>query len=413
LDQTSGVPRTGPALIKYPVQQPEPGAATIDPDTLLAAAYAAERSVAVGQVIDGIGLSVFSPGWLFLDQDFQPLTPIITHLDRRARLTARQLRASHGQFFLEETGNPILPGGISGVVGKHLLESTPHLRSRTRHFWHLNSWLCWQLTEQTAMDPGNAAFTGLCPAMKQWTWSPRLAEILALPLDWVPPIRDGRATIGQLSEKACTLLGVRPAIPVKLGVADTSSAVLAARLLPGELLHVVGTTQVLTLLTREPLPFEKRLTRPLGVDSMWMQVTHNPVGGVALEWFHELCFRDQSVGEFFGSTLATAKNRPPGNTRLEPAYLGGDRLEVDEQSASFTGLSLQTDRLDLLAAILQAMRSGHEQALANLGLPQAPARVVITGGGAEIVRDLIPEYSALPIELLPHASLRGVARLFD
>src|SRR5439155_10775625 len=129
----------------------------------------------------------------------------------------------------------------------------------------------------------------------------------SIPVDWLPPIRDGRTTLGSLRNDAALVLGLRPESQVKLGVADTSSALLAARLKPGELLHVVGTTQVLALLTERPEPNEKRLTRPLGVDSWFMQVTHNPVGGVALDWIRELCFREQNSEQFFGETIAQAK----------------------------------------------------------------------------------------------------------
>ena len=413
LDQATGAPVSEPPPIKYPLLQPEPDAAVISPEAIWQAILEAGRAAVDQQSVEGVGLSVFSPGWLFLDKNHKPITPVITHLDRRARPTARELRRSAGDWFLKLNGNPILPGGISGVGACHLLKMDPDLRNRVKHFWHLISWVAWKLTGDPAMDPGNAAFTGLFAAIQDQTWSSALSEWLGLPLEWLPPIRDGRSTLGGLSTESAVALGLRSGTPVKLGVADTSSAVLAARLKPNEMLHVVGTTQVLTFLTNRPAPDERRLTRPLGVDTWFMQVTHNPVGGVALDWLHELCFRDQTSDQFFSKTIATAKQRAPGVVHLDPPYLGGDRLELEPRSAGFQGLTLTTDRLDLLAALLAGMRDGHQRALLELGLPAPPTRIVVTGGGADVVRNLIPAYAGDNVDWLPQASLRGVARLFD
>ena len=68
----------------------------------------------------------------------------------------------------------------------------------------------------------------------------------------VPPARDA-----ELAEPG--------SVPVKLAAADTSSAMLAARLRPGELMHEVGTTQVLATLAEKPTPSPRKLTRLFGV----------------------------------------------------------------------------------------------------------------------------------------------------
>lgn len=414
LEQATGVPlREPPASARLSLLRPEPDAAALSPAALWQAVVQAGRAAAAGQAVDAIGLSVFSPGWLLLDERHEPLTPIVTHLDRRARPAARELRGRCGEAFLTLNGNPILPGGISGVVVRHLLVRQPELRKAVRHFWHLNTWLGWRLAGEPWFDPGNAAFTGLCAAMHGFAWSPALAELLGLPLEWLPPIRDGRTTLGGLTSAAAADLGLPAGLPVKLGVPDTSSAALAARLQPGELLHVVGTTQVLALSTETPKPAPDRLTRPLGVGASFLQVAHNPVGGVALDWLRGLCFSEQSEAAFFGATIQAALARPLGSAQLDPPFLGGDRLEVEPQSASFRGLGLETDRFDLLAALLDAMRAGHRRALAALGEEGQPKRIVVTGGGAEVVMKLLPELAAHGAEFLPQASLRGVARLFD
>jgi sugar (pentulose or hexulose) kinase len=187
---------------------------------------------------------------------------------------------------------------------------------------------------------------------------------------------------------------------------------LAAGMGPNDLLHGVGSTQVLSTFTPHPVPDARRLTRRLGVGPAFIHVTHNPVGGAALNWLHELCFHDQTADEFFDHTVPAALERATRVT-LDPPFLGGDRLEIEARRAGFRDLTLATDRLDLLAALLQAMQRHHREAVAALGRSTPFERVILTGGGTDVVRQLIPEYASARVEYLEEGSLRGVARLFS
>lgn len=393
------------------LQQPEPNAAVLDPRAVWEAVGAVSRQAVQGRPVAGVGLSCLTPAWLLLDERDVPLTPITTHLDRRARPLAHAIWREVGLEFLQTTGNKPLPGGMSGIGCAWLLQKHPDLRTRIRRFLHLNGWLTLRFTGRTGFDPGNACFTGIFDTMTTGRWSERWCAYLGLDAAWLPEVVSGDATVGGLSAEAAQHLGVTPEIPVKLGVADTSSAMLAAEMEVGDLLHVVGTTQVLAALAPHPKPAESRLTRRLGIGEAFIHVTHNPVGGVALEWMHQLCFRDQPPDEFYGRTVLAALERST-SVVLDPPFLGGDRLEIEPTSAGFRCVNLSTDRLDLLAAVLQAMREHHQTALAALGLDRPVRRVFLTGGAADVVEQLIPEYRRVPVSRLIEGSLRGVAKLF-
>jgi sugar (pentulose or hexulose) kinase len=153
------------------------------------------------------------------------------------------------------------------------------------------------------------------------------------------------------------------------------------------------------------------LTRQLGVGEAFIHVAHNPVGGAALDWVHGLCFRDQSKETFYRNTIPQALDRAT-TVSLDPPFLGGDRLEIEVARAGLRDMTLATDRLDVLASVLRAMREHHYKALAALGAGQSFRRIFLTGGGSEVVRRLIPEYAGADIKMLEEGSLRGVARLF-
>ncbi|MCI0376744.1 MAG: FGGY-family carbohydrate kinase [Gemmataceae bacterium] len=418
LDVETADPVGGVARVSYALDSPTPDAAEVPADRLWQTVATAARTAMVRagvagtpQDVRGIGLSVLTPALVLLDEADRPLLPIWTHLDRRARPAARRVWNAVGEEFLRSTGNRPLPGGMTALCYRQMLTDEPYLSHDVRAFLHANGWLAFHMTGEKAFDRGNACFTGLYGTLTDQQWSPRWCDYFEVDRAWLPPVVCGSTTMGTLRSGPAGEMGVPGGIPVKLGAADTSSAMLAAGMQPGDLMHVVGTTQVLAAFADNPVPAPQRLTRYLGVGEQFIHVTHNPVGGVALDWFRQLCFREQSEQEFYDNSIAQALKRKT-RVSLDPPFLGGDRLEIDARRAAFRDLELTTDRLDLLAALLDAMVRRHREALAALGQGTSFRRIVLTGGGAEVVQKLIPEYQSANIVRLEEGSLRGVAKLF-
>ena len=151
--------------------------------------------------------------------------------------------------------------------------------------------------------------------------------------------------------------------------------------------------------------------RRLGVGKDFVHVTHNPVGGAALESIRQLCFAEVNKNRLVGCGRA-GDARPRLRSVWIPPFLGGDRLQIEAHLAAFRELGLWSKREDLLTALIAAMRRGHEEACAALGGDRAFRRVFLTGGGATTVRQLLPSYDQADVRLVEHGSLRGVARLF-
>jgi xylulokinase len=415
LDVATARPVSRVAHVPYKLQLPTADAAEVQPDELWSAVTTAGREACRGfPEVAGVGLSVMTPALVLLDKADRPLGPIWTHLDRRSRPVARQVWAAVGPKFLATTGNRPLPGGISVTCYRQQLNNDPYLCHRVHGYLHVNGWLALRMTGQRAFDPGNACFSGLYGTMTDRQWSKDWCDYFEVDQAWLPSVVEGGTTIGTMRSGAAAELGVPAGVPVKLGAADTSCAMLAAGMTTADLLHVVGTTQVLAVLTDHPHPSERLLTRQVGVGPGFVQVTHNPVGGVALDWMRQLCFRDQGDREFYEHTIAAASpSQRSTRVLLDPPYLGGDRLELEAHRAAFRDLTLAADRMDLLAAVLQAMIRCHRTAVQALGVELKGRRIIVTGGGAEIVHRLLPEYAGAKVEMLEEGSLCGVARLFS
>lgn len=416
LDVASMQPLHPPAKVAYEFDSPTPDAFEIPAqrlkNTVWQAATLAVKTFGRPAEIHGVGLSCLMPALVLLDAADQVLSPIWIHLDRRSRPLARRVWADVGEEFLYTVGNRPLPGGISVLCYAQQVLEQPSLPQQVKHYLHANGWLAFLMTGERRFDPGNASFTGLFNTVTDHQWSPRWAEYFQVQPFWLPPVVCGSTTLGGLLPAVAAEWGLPHGLPVKIGTADTSSAMLAAEMQPGDLLHSVGTTQVLGTIVAEPKPDARRLTRFYGVGNRHVYVAHNPVGGSALGWLREMCFMDQSVDHFYDVTVRECAKRST-EVKLDPPFLGGDRLEIEPRRAAFRELNLASTREDLLTALLAAMREGHRAAFASLDWGNQPIRrLILTGGGSEIVKELIPEYAAMTTETIDEGAMRGVAKLF-
>jgi xylulokinase len=401
------------ANVGYELDHPTPEAAEVPAERLWESIVAAVRSAvgANGSSVEGVGLSVMTPALCLLNDKDQPLGPFWIHADRRSRPQARRVWQEVGDEFLAAVGTRPLPGGISALSWLCRRETEPLLSRRVRRYLHINGWAALRLTGQTAFDPANASFSGLANSLTDQTWSPRWCAFFGVEPQWLPPIQDGATTIGQLRAAVAAEFGVPPNIAVKLGTADTTCGMIAGRAELGDLYHTVGTTQVLATLTDQPHPGPKRLTRHFGVGAAFLHVTHNPVGGTALEWLRELCFRDVNE-EIYYRQLVPSLIEARSAVVLNPPFLGGDRLQIDEALAGFQNLTLAHERNDLLTAVLTAMRDHHDKAVADLGSAARFRRVILSGRAAPIIRQMIYKDQDSKVELLEDGAVRGAAGLF-
>src|SRR4030095_9549417 len=191
------------------------------------------------------------------------------------------------------------------------------LSHRVVSYLHVNGWLAVHMTGGKAFDPANASVTRLFATMADQAWSPRWCEYFEIAPDWLPEVVDGSATIGTVRAEVAGELGVPAGVPVKLGTADLSTAMLAAQMQPGDVLHIVGPTQSLATLTDKPRPMPRGRLHRLGVGRGFVQIAENPLGTDAVDWMHRVCFREQSAQQFCEQTIPLARGRRT-RVRLHP-----------------------------------------------------------------------------------------------
>ena len=172
---------------------------------------------------------------------------------------------------------------------------------------------------------------------------------------------------------------------------------------------------MVSILTDKPVVNDKYYTRAFCLPGLW-QFYVTTAGGFAVDWFREQFYRDLDAREFFDIEFENAARMCTDEdliVKFTP-YLAGDRQSLEPKQASFTGLTLDATRRQMLAALLLAMHEPMRDVIEicerfmNLG-----ATIKLTGGLLspsfyDLKRRLFPQYA---FEIHDDCPLLGNARL--
>lgn len=415
----------GPVRVGYPTVFAGVRA-EIDPAVALHAvssALAALGSAAVRSV-DVVAPAVLSPSWVAMDATGAALTPAVTHADRRSTAEARELERRIGRArHLRLAGNRPVPGVVASTTWAWYVRTAPQLMARAALVGQLATYLHRQLTGARVIDPSNASFLGVYATTTLAGWCPELLDAVGGRADQLPDVLPADAVAGTVTPDAAHRYGLRAGTPVLTGCVDGSAALLAAGmdaggLRPGQLIDVLGSTDVLAMCAAVAAPDERLLTRALGVDGGWVSVATLAAAGSALDWARRVLFADLPVDPFHGLVARVAANPDTGGVRCRPT-LAGERTRMSPRRAAFDGITLATTREHLLAALLQALSAASAARIPLLTAVASPRReVYLTGGAAGSLAPLLTRgwpahHSGEPWRFtrIDEATLRGSAIL--
>lgn len=394
----------------------------VEPRSLLKALGEAIEQIGKSAMkVDHIALSVMSPAWVAMDAKGKPLTPIVTHQDRRSVKVAIELEKRIGkECFLKFAGNRPIPGGISITTWSWYRKNEPGALRGVDLVGHLNTFLHRQITGARIIDPSNASFTGLYSTNDQSGWSEPLCKAMGISRKLLPDVIESNQIAGRLTRAAATKLGLTAGTPVLAGLVDTSSAMLLSGAAIGQLANNCGSTDVLGICTDHAVPHERLLTRALGVGQRWMSVSTLAAAGSAFDWMKSQIFPDWPKEQFWkavnelGQLDFKGGNDAAGGVVFDP-YLAGERTNVEQRRAAFTGLTLSTTREQMLAAVIRSLVEASAARLdlfRQLRIPMR-RRVMLTGGSADGLAHLLHKQwkGKWTFYVEEEATLRGLATL--
>ena len=180
--------------------------------------------------------------FLLLDEQGQPLTPLIGWTDQRANDQAAWL----SQFDTipqryEHTGIPSIQSGFAIAKLRWLQAHQPQIWQHARRFCLISDELTHWLTGQHVTEAGIAALTGLLNIHDLQWWAPAI-EAVGIEPAWLPqPVRAG-TDLGPITREAADRLNLKPTARFVVGCLDQyAGAIAAGNLVNGRCSETTGT----------------------------------------------------------------------------------------------------------------------------------------------------------------------------
>lgn len=336
--------------------------------------------------VDVVALSGTTPGFTAMDAAGEPLYPAILMLDQRSRRQARQIIDVVGlETLLAETANMPVAGGCSLASLLWMKENLPEIYGKAAIFGHSNTFMAKWLTGAFAIDPSSASLSALYNTVRNdGSWNREIAGAFGISPERLPQVMASHDSPGRLKPELASRLGLTREPAVVIGGND---AVLAAYSLgieePGEAMNINGTCEITLVCLPKCYPSLNYNIRCHAVPGRWLTLYVMNALGVAYEWFRKLFCSEMASETFYGAFMPEAVDgwleRESGVTYIP--YLMGSRYSLEPLKAAFQGLTQETSREELLAALVRGLCRYQREHLEEIALSVPLAdEIRITGG---------------------------------
>jgi xylulokinase len=337
--------------------------------------------------VEVIGFSGTTPGLTAMDGDGKSLYPAILMLDQRSRPQAQNIIRTIGlKTLMEITGNMPVAGGCSLASILWIKENYPDLFKKTRVFGHSNTFMAAWLTGRFAMDPSSASLSGLYnTGENNLQWNADIAAAFGLTTDRLPQVIPSHESPGRVVPEIARELGLKKEPAVVIGGNDAVLAALSVGIeQPGDILNVNGTCEITLVCLPRCIPSPDYNVRTHVIQGRWLTLYVMNAGGAALEWFRTLFCREIALEEFHRQFVPRAieawLERESGVTYVP--YLMGSRYSLEPLKAAFTGLTAETSREEMLAALVKGLCRYQREHLREISMEVPLAKQIHVTGGA-------------------------------
>ncbi len=370
----------------YRVYYPESGWAEQDPEEWWSAIcegikeILAKKKVSADEIC-GIGVDGQSWSAIPVDRDGNVLSRTPIWMDTRARdICDRIKRESFAEEIFETAGNDFLPS-YSTPKMLWFQEERPEVFRNTYKFLQSNSYIVYKLTDQMSQDFSQGYGIHFFD-MNRLTYREELANRLGLSQELVPALYGCDEVVGEVSEKAAKLTGLKAGTPVVAGGLDAACGTLGAGVYQvGQTQEQGGQAGGMSICTDRALAHKKLILGTHVVPGLWLLQGGTVGGGGTLKWFRQELGQGMSFDELTGE----AEKVPAGSEGvLFLPYMAGERSPVWNPDAKgvFYGLSYDKTRGHMIRAVLEGVAFSLEHNLRTAKETGAEAGVLNAMGGA-------------------------------
>ena len=337
--------------------------------------------------VEVISLSGTTPGLTAMDENGDALNPAILMLDQRSRPQAQRIIDTIGmEKLLNVTANMPVAGGSSLAGILWIKENLPEVFQRTHVFGHSNTFMARWLSTKFAMDPSSASLTAMYNTVSNdMSWNKEILDAFDLEISHLPELIPAYHSTGRLRISLADKFGLRKEPPVLIGGND---AVLAAYSVgvrePGEIFNINGTCEITMVCLPACFPSRKYNIRTHVLPQRWFSFYVMNAGGKALEWFKSLFCSEMTDEKFYEDFMPRAidmwLDRESGVTYIP--YLMGSRYSLEPLKAEFRGLTPETSREELLAALVRGLYAYQRENLKEVSIEMPLTDEILISGGA-------------------------------
>ena len=337
--------------------------------------------------IDVIAFSGTTPGLTAMDREGNALYPAILMLDQRSRPQAQRIIDTIGmEELLKVTANMPVAGGSSLAGILWIKDNLPEIFNKTRVFGHSNSFMARWLSNKFAMDPSSASLTAMYnTTSNDMAWNQEILDEFDIEVSHLPDLIPAYHSTGRMRANLANEFGLSKEPPVLIGGND---AVLAAYSVgirePGEIFNINGTCEITMVCLPKCFPSRNYNIRTHVLPERWFSFYVMNAGGKALEWFKNLFCSEMTEKKFYADFIPRAidlwLNRESGVTYIP--YLMGSRYSLEPLKAEFRGLTPETSREELLAALVRGLYEYQRENLKEISIEMRLTDEILVSGGA-------------------------------
>lgn len=371
----------------YPLSFPKAGWSEQDPAAWVRAVEEGIPALLAGfdaSLVRGIGAGGQMHGLVVLDAEDRVIRPAILWNDGRTAEEVRFLNETVGREKLSAATANIAFAGFTAPKLLWMKKHEPELFARIDKIMLPKDYINYVLTGVHCTEPSDAAGT-LLYDVKRGCWSKEMLTIVGVTEAQMPKLFASYAPVGTLLPEAATRLGLPAETLVAAGAGDNAAAAVGTGTVGEGACNIsVGTSGTIFITS------EKFGVDPHNALHSFAHADGNyHLMGVMLsaascnQWFMDKVLRAE---DYAAEQEGITDDRLGYNSVFFLPYLMGERSPINDTDAraAFIGMSLDTERRDLVQALFEGVAFGMRDSIEvarQLGI--GIERSKICGGGAK------------------------------
>lgn len=325
--------------------------------------------------IEAISYSSQANSFVLLDDNNQPLTPLILWPDSRVKRVDKAVRELwQRNDFLKKTGLGIGSSPQFCVTKlRWFQQNQPAIWSRVNRIMTISDYLTFGLTGQTVGDEGTASLLGLWDLQNHDWWDEAL-QMLGLSRPRLSKPLGLGTVAGTVNAEGAKRLEIKNGVALAVGSLDHHIAAIGAGIGQEACVSESTGTVLACLCCSEQYRPKTNCCMGPHHGREWYQLVFSGNGALALEWYQKHYAPDISIDELM--KLAGLVDIGSNGLIALPS------LEKYQGLAGFLNMSAEHQHGSFVRAIMESTAATLAGLIVSLCPGGTPEKIVATGGGA-------------------------------